>query len=116
MLSSYDEAVLAQQDMRTLARWWNLINAYDWPEELENPEPRHYISGGRRGQLMRWIENSIGLRACIREHNMDMPEEIFNSFWRGHFEGVQHERARYDEWQWGKIRERHTQPTGDAEE
>lgn len=97
-MTSEDHLVLAQQDMSTLGKWWVLLNRWDWPEELPDPEPSEYVPGGRRSELMGWITDAIGLRACLREWNRDcMSEDEFNDFWRGHFEGHQPSKLRYQQ-------------------
>jgi len=81
------EAVLEEKGIAALARMSNKLNHWKWPGQLENPEPPE-LSGNtsRRRQLMEWIEERIGNRAVLREHNSDMSELEFNDFWRGTFE------------------------------
>ena len=90
-----DHLVLAQQDMQTLAKWWCLLNSWEWPAELSDPEPTTHVPGGRRGRLMDWIDNQIGHRQCSREWNRDMTDEEHNDFWRGTFEGNAEARERH---------------------
>lgn len=48
---------------------------------------------------MRWIEEAIGMRECLREWNRDtMDAEAFNDFWLGTFEGVEAARRRLVAW------------------
>lgn len=94
-LSTEDVAILAQQDMWILARWWCLLNSWKWPKELPNEEPRTYVPGGRRGQLMAWIHEAVGHRNISRVWNQDMTDEEFNDFWRGTYEGHQPSRERH---------------------
>jgi phage terminase large subunit-like protein len=92
-----DLSVLALQPTETLAEWWCQLNGWKWPDDLPNQEPTEYERDGRRLQIMRWIENSIGKRKCSRAWNHSMTDEEFNDFWRGHFEGVEHARVRYQQ-------------------
>lgn len=98
LISDADLLVLAQQDMVTLASWWNLMNRWRWPAELAEEPPREYVPHGRRSQLMRWIEDAIGLRACFRHSDpwKNESEDAFNDFWRGFFEGHTASRERYE--------------------
>lgn len=86
-MTPQDEAILAQQSMETLAEWWCQLNSWDWPEELPDPEPREYVRGGRRGEIMQWIDDGVGRRVISRTWNKSMTDEEHNDFWRGHFEG-----------------------------
>lgn len=92
-----DEAVLAQQDMPTLASWWDVLNRWRWPDELSDPEPPHKTERDRRGQLMCRIEEMVGMRMCFRYSSpwVGVSEEEFNDFWRGCFEGHLPSQERY---------------------
>jgi hypothetical protein len=68
---------------RMLAEWWALLNRWEWPAEgLGQPESRECAPEGRRGQIMRWIMDEIGHKACLREWNRDsMTDAEFDAWW-----------------------------------
>lgn len=82
-LEQHDADAIAQADTKTLARWWCLLNRFDWPMDgLGAPEPPEYTPGGRRGQIMGAIMDRIGPKECLREWNADsMPGEAFDQWW-----------------------------------
>lgn len=82
-LERQDADAIAQADTKTLARWWCLLNRFEWPTEgLGAPEPQEYKKGSRRGQIMNAIMDRIGLKECLREWNADsMPGEAFDQWW-----------------------------------
>lgn len=90
-----DVALLKKQETDILAKWWCQLNLWEWPIDLPNPESREYTFGGRRDQIMDWIQRTIGLKACLGEWNRDMTDEEFEDFWRGHHEGDEEAKARY---------------------
>ncbi len=105
-----DEAVLSQQDLATLARWWCELNSWGWPSGLPSPmsgEERHanYDELRRPREIMAWIDEAIGHRAVSREWNRDMTEDQFNDFWRGVYEGHAPSRARYDDFIKQRVQE-----------
>lgn len=95
MINAEDHAVLAQQDMKTLAEWWCLLNRWEWPRELVDPEPAVHVPGGRRGRIMDWIDQRIGHRVVSREWNRHMTDEEHEDFWRGVYEGNAEALARH---------------------
>lgn len=105
-MTPQDEAILAQQDQKTLAEWWCILNSWEWPDELPDPEDdRHnYTIGNRRSQLTGWIITNIGLRACLRHHNHKMNDEEFEDFWRGTYERDEAARARHEKRVTDRIR------------
>ena len=89
-------AVLAQQDMATLAVWWCQLNRFESPAELafENADPQD--DGGERWTVMSWIGEAVGYRELLREWNRDrMNDEEFNDFWRAG-EGHKPSKERYE--------------------
>lgn len=98
LITQEDLAALAQQDFEALATAWGELNGWRWPKWLPNEESRVYVPGGRRGQLMRWIEEAVGMRACYRLSLpwKDKSEDEFNDFWRGFWEGHPPSRARWE--------------------
>lgn len=97
MVTQEDIKILELQDLKTLAQWWGILNNWQWPDELPNPESEsNWSSIGRRSKLQDWIIGRIGLRECLREANKDrMTDMQFNDFWRGKFEGHLPSRERY---------------------
>ena len=94
MLTANDLEILDSTAPDTLIRWFHLLNEWKWPAELPDPEPTIYIKGGRRGELLRTIEATVGLKAILRDWNcsidrgrMGMSEAEFEDFWAGIFEG-----------------------------
>jgi hypothetical protein len=79
-----------------LAMWWCQMNRFKWPLALPNPEPPHYVAGGRAGQLMNWIEQTIGKRQISREWNHKMSTAEFNDFWRATYCNDDKCRLRYE--------------------
>lgn len=81
-ISDADKAILDEADTETLANWWCMLNRYEWPEELPNPEKAEYIPGGRRGRLMDHIQGRIGIKECLRSWNKDSkPGVVFDKWW-----------------------------------
>lgn len=77
--------VLNAQDDQTLAEWWCELNRWRWPDALPDPEPvPQYHSDGQdvRWAVMCWIDAKIGHKIVSRTWNKDMPDEVFESFWR----------------------------------
>lgn len=79
--------VLAAQDDKTLAEWWCELNSWRWPEGLPNEQPAHLrMENHAHDQgwaVMCWIDAKIGAELISRTWNKDMPDEVFESFWRG---------------------------------
>ena len=50
-------------------------------------EPRKYIPGGRRSQLMDLIQSIVGEKAINRDHNKDMTDEDHEDFWNNAYRG-----------------------------
>lgn len=74
----------------TLAQWLGDINAWRWPSELADEEPKEYVPGGRRGQIMNWITDKIGLKECLRYWNMEnMPGAEFDRWYDNGMRHVQ---------------------------
>lgn len=71
---------------KQMAEWWATLNRWGWPADLPNPEERKKYEGGgnpRRDALMSAIVDRIGLKACLRECNIDtMTDDEFDAFWR----------------------------------
>jgi hypothetical protein len=74
---------LREQSNEVLAEWWCLLNRWQWPVELPEPEPAHpYPRGGKRSQIMDWIHDKVGDWLVSRTWNKDMPDDVFESFRR----------------------------------
>jgi hypothetical protein len=106
-ITEQDLAILKRREPDELAKWWCLLNRWEWPPELPDEESTEVYctflldKGGpgvresRRGQIMRWIEQAVSPRALSREWNREMPDDYFNDFWRGHHEGDAEALERY---------------------
>jgi hypothetical protein len=66
-----------------LAEWWCLLNRWGWPAEgLGEPDDQQYAPNSRRGQIMRWIMDKVGHKACLREWNRErMTDAEFDAWW-----------------------------------
>jgi len=53
---------------------------------------------------MTWINNEVGLKYILRLHNSDMPEDIFEDFWRGNHEKDSEANKRYLKWMRGRLK------------
>lgn len=81
-----DIKILETQSVETLASWWSMLNRFEWPDELPNPEPAEYVKNGRRSQLMSWINMKIGRKECLRDWNKDnMSNEEFEQWWNSEY-------------------------------
>lgn len=78
-------AALEAQSDTTLAEWWCVLNRWKWPEGLSDAPhpPIQYEANDARAQLMHWIDDKVGHKFILRHHNREMPDEVFESFWRG---------------------------------
>lgn len=82
-LQKGDLLLLNGNDDATLAKWWCLLNRWEWPSEVPDPEAKDAPEPQRRGALMRGVESRIGTKACLREWNRErMSDEEFEEFWR----------------------------------
>ena len=65
-----------------LAEWWCQLNSYEWPELLPDPEQPTRGYNPRRSLIMRWIEDRIGIKECLRAWNRKwMTDEQFEEWW-----------------------------------
>lgn len=77
-----DKEILSKFSDNDLADMSNLLNCWEWPEELPNPEPDTYIPNDRRSQLMRYIDGKVGGKLVSRRWNKDrMTDEQHEIFW-----------------------------------
>ena len=79
--------------IETLARWWNTLNCWDWPEDMPgkpgwfaNPLPDH-DKYEEVIPIMHRIEAAIGKKECLRWHWMHHLERTNVEFeeWWGHY-------------------------------
>ena len=96
MISEADKKILIAQDDWTLAEWHAVLNRFDWPAQLPNPEPAEHRPGDRRAKLMDWIWELVGDRLISRVWNKRMTDEEFDDFWKGVMEKDPAARARYE--------------------
>lgn len=79
---SYSEKMLIHDvDEKTAALWWGELNSWGWPEILLPKDSDKYIVGGRRSQMMRLIEDRLGMKYILRISNSDMTDSEFEDFW-----------------------------------
>lgn len=77
-----DIKILEAQTGDTLAIWWCQLNRLEWPDGLPHPEPETFKPGDRRGRLMCWIIDRIGMGECLREWNRaTLPGAAFDEWW-----------------------------------
>jgi hypothetical protein len=106
IMTKNDLKILGRQTPETLARWYCELNAWEWPKELPDPEPKHFPSD-RRGEIIQWIMWAAGAATSSREWNRSrfsrgMTDEEWQDFWAGEYCGDEealtrhHERIRND--------------------
>lgn len=78
MITKADKVILIRQDDLTLAKWYCLIKAWQWPEDLPNPT---MIGYARANQIMKWIYEMVGGRLISRIWNEDKTDQEFEDFW-----------------------------------
>lgn len=83
-LTTAQAEALARQDDRTLAEWWCELNRWKWPEGLPDPESPDVYSNAMdvRWSVMQEIAGRVEDRLISRVWNKDMPDDVFESFWR----------------------------------
>lgn len=63
LVTPRDHAELNYRSVGTLAHWWCVLNAWEWPEGLPNPEKRP--EKARRQAIMQEISGRVGLKRCL---------------------------------------------------
>lgn len=93
MLSSHEFPWMVGTDTATLADAWAALNRWEWHTSIpEPPEPvpdvhvAGWMSGSRRGAIMRAIMDLVGHKECSRAwntrgENPHMTEEQFETWW-----------------------------------
>lgn len=77
-----DLATLEAAPPAILAQWWCDLNRWRWPSDLADEEPKEHIPGGRRTQIMNWINEKIGMKECLRYWNREtMPGAEFDRWY-----------------------------------
>lgn len=79
----------AARSYKELAYWAVLLNHWEWPKELPDPECAEQYHGfrslmirSRRTLLREWIENRVGRRLVSRVHNLGtMTDDEHEDFW-----------------------------------
>jgi hypothetical protein len=80
-LTDQDFYALNAQSPETLARWYCLLNTWEWPDNLPNPEtvpsgePPLTPKMPRRSAVMEWITERIGAKAVSEEWNCRFGDE-----------------------------------------
>lgn len=77
-----DIEILSKQSNIVLANWFCLLNTWNWPTAIPEPEPSQYFKDSRRGETMSWIKNRVGQRLVLRVWNKDMTDEQFEDFYK----------------------------------
>ena len=85
MLTKKDLNILNTTKHKTLIKWWEELNTWKWPQDLPGEEKPIYknVRKTRRGVIMDWIKNKVGLRNILRTHNAYMTDKEFRDFWNG---------------------------------
>lgn len=80
-----DFELLAKLDNRKLAEIWGILNNWEWPKEIPDPENPPSKDRKRRNVLMKWINNTIGHKECLKYSNVTkskrMTNEEFEKWW-----------------------------------
>ena len=97
LVTKEDIALFEGESHTTLAEWWCELNAWHWPDAIPNPEPKNtHKLDGRRGQLLAWIKEKVGLKFLLRVANRArMTDEEFEDFWNS--DRDPEAKKRYDE-------------------
>lgn len=69
-LTDEDKVFFDQQTSETLLEWGWLMNRWEWPEGIPNPEPPRHIRNGRRSVYLRYIRHCVGHKAELYYHNV----------------------------------------------
>jgi hypothetical protein len=81
--------ILSRQDEETLARWYCMLNSWDWPEEIPNVEPKPKLVGERtprRDALMGYILGKVSQQSIMAHWNRaKMTEDEFNDWFNETF-------------------------------
>ena len=81
-INQEDLAIVRKQNDLKLAKWWGVLNRWEWPKALPNPETAEDGPNSRRSTIMGVIEDRIGLKACLRDWNKKrMPGQEFDIWW-----------------------------------
>ena len=71
-ITARDMATLERQPLDVLPVWWCVLNRWGWPkglpDEEDQPGPMHKLTKRRRS-MMEWIEQRVGMKACLAEWN-----------------------------------------------
>lgn len=91
-----------------LADFWCILNRWEWPKEIPNPEPVldpiMKCSTPRRDVFMREIESIVGHKLCSKRWNKDrMNDEEFEDFWKGNYEGNRGAKYRDKARSWADV-------------
>ena len=94
-------SIILSQPVKVLARWWNVFDSWDWPEDLPVKPvgwdemvdffPAHHLDRGIVPTRYDWISpacqiirDNIGLKECLQYHhryNLDRTDEEFEHWW-----------------------------------
>lgn len=66
MITNEDLQLLRSQTVQELARWHCLLNSWEWPEGLPNPESSTQWQKGRRRSIAEAIQNILTGREISR--------------------------------------------------
>ena len=81
MIDEQTKSILTATGDVALAKWWYLLNSWEWPAELPDPELQRPPVPNRRSAIMRVIEQRIGFKECLREWNRErMPGALFDEW------------------------------------
>jgi hypothetical protein len=86
MIDSKTTEILRSAPNSILAKWWCMLNSWQWPREI--PEPEQPILGigsknPRRHALMNTIDKIVGHKVINREWNRErMTDAEHEEWWR----------------------------------
>ena len=94
-MTNEQREVLEQTDFSVLADWYCILSRCQWPGALPGPIPDLAKYGGN--DIMEWISDRVGEKACLRAWNGQMTDADFEIFWRAEHEGDVEAQKLYEE-------------------
>lgn len=91
-----------------LTSWWIILNDWQWPENLPDPEPvpafdddralAIWLTTSSRGAITSWIENMVGKRTLLRTIMGSLTDAEFDDYYlarvEANTEALERERLR----------------------
>jgi hypothetical protein len=82
---------LNEYDTQILARWWNELNSWNWPEDMPG-KPDNFEKKKSTSMVIRYmndIQEVIGIKECYRYYHINICGDFENDFekwWNKYFE------------------------------